>query len=115
VPIYEYRCSDCEGVTSVFVRSAGTEVKARCEHCDSTKLSRLISKVNRAKTDQDVLDEMGAPGPGGTPEGGYEDPRQIGRWVEKRFEDYGMDVPDETRQMIDAARDGELPDAVKDI
>jgi putative FmdB family regulatory protein len=115
VPIYEYRCADCEGVTSVFVRSARTEVKARCEHCDSRQVTRMISKVNRAKTDKDVLDELGAPGVGGRPEDAYKDPRQIGRWVEKRFEDYGMDVPDETRQMIDAARDGELPDAVKDI
>jgi putative FmdB family regulatory protein len=115
VPIYEYRCADCDAVTSVFVRSAHTEVKAQCEHCDSTNLSRLISKVNRAKTDQDVMDEMGAPGLDGRSADGYKDPRQIGRWVEKRFKDYGMEVPDETRQMIDAARDGELPDAVKDI
>lgn len=115
MPIYEYRCADCERVTSVFVRSARAEVKARCEHCDSAKVARMISKVNRAKTDQDVLDQLGAPGAGGRPEDGYKDPRQIGRWVEKRFEDYGMDVPDETRQMIDAARDGDLPDAVKDI
>ena len=74
-----------------------------------------MSRVARLKTDQDVLDELGAPGVGGRPEDAYKDTRQIGRWVEKRFEDYGMDVPDETRQMIDAARDGELPDAVKDI
>ena len=45
----------------------------------------------------------------------YKDPRQIGRWVENQFESYGMDLPDEARTMIDAARDGELPDAVKDL
>jgi hypothetical protein len=49
------------------------------------------------------------------PGGSIEDPRQIGRWVEKRFQDYGMDVPSETREMIDAARDGELPDPVSDL
>ena len=115
MPIYEFRCDDCDRVTSVFVRSARSQLDARCEHCDSKRLSRLMSKVNRAKTEQDVLDELGAPGVGGRPEDAYRDPRQIGRWVEKRFEDYGMDLPDETRQMIDAAREGELPDAVKDV
>ncbi|MEE8421472.1 MAG: zinc ribbon domain-containing protein [Dehalococcoidia bacterium] len=115
MPIYEYRCNDCSGVTSVFVRSARKKVKARCERCDSTKLTRMMSRVNRTKTEQDVLDELGAPGVGGRPEDAYKDPRQIGRWVEKRFEDYGMDVPEETREMIDAAREGEMPDVVKDL
>ncbi|MPZ99329.1 MAG: hypothetical protein GEU80_08330 [Dehalococcoidia bacterium] len=115
MPIYEYRCGKCEHVSSVFVRSAHAEVKARCEHCGSTRMKRLMSRVARTKTDQDVLDELGVPGAGGRPEDAYKDPRQIGRWVEKRFEDYGMDVPEETRQMIDAARDGELPDPIKDL
>jgi membrane-bound lytic murein transglycosylase B len=37
------------------------------------------------------------------------------RRVEKQFDDYGMDLPDEARTMIDAAREGELPDVVKDL
>ncbi len=115
MPIYEYRCADCRGVTSVFVRSMRSEPKApACEHCGASRLSRVMSKVARLKTDQDVLDEYGAPGLGGRPEDAYRDPRQIGRWVEKRFEDYGMELPAETRDMIDAARDGELPDSVGD-
>lgn len=115
MPIYEYRCEDCHKTTSVFVRSARTKVEARCEHCESKRLTRLVSRVARVKTEQDVLDELGAPGAGGRPEDAYKDPRQIGHWVEKRFEEYGMDLPEETREMIDAARDGELPDPVKDI
>ena len=49
------------------------------------------------------------------PTGAVQDPRQIGRWVEKRFEDYGMDVPDDTREMIDAAREGQFPDPISDL
>jgi putative FmdB family regulatory protein len=115
MPIYEYRCADCDRVTSVFVRSARAKVDPRCEQCGSQRLTRLISRVNRVKTDQDVLDELGAPGAGGRREDAYKDPRQIGSWVEKRFEEYGMDVPAETREMIDAARDGELPEPIKDL
>ena len=115
MPIYEYRCDDCGRVTSIFLRSVNSKVDARCEHCDSRNLSRLMSKVNRVKTEQDVLQELGAPGVGGRPEDAYKDPRQIGRWLEKRFEDYGMEVPEETRDMIDAAREGELPEPIKDI
>ncbi len=115
MPIYEYRCSDCGRVTSVFLRSVNSRVEPRCEHCNSRKLKRVMSKVGRRKTAQDVVDELGAPGLGARLEDQYKDPRQIGRWVEKRFEDYGVDIPDEIRQRIDAAREGELPGAVQDI
>ncbi len=35
--------------------------------------------------------------------------------MEKKFEQYGMDLPDGAREMIDAAREGELPEPVKDL
>lgn len=111
MPIYEYRCQKCERVSSIFVRSVSTEVKAKCEHCGSLRMKRLMSRVQRTKTTQDVLDEFGSPDAGG----GYRDPRQIGAWTERRFEEYGMEVPAETREMIDRAREGILPDDIEDV
>ena len=109
MPIYEYRCGDCRRVTSVFVRSARAAVEAKCEHCGSASMERLVSRVGRLQSDSDVLERYSGP------EDAYKDPRQIGRWVEQRFAEYGMDMPAETRQMIDAARDGELPAPVDDV
>ena len=111
MPIYEYRCEQCGAISSVFVRSRNAEVEPTCDRCSSSRMKRLMSRVGRLKSTQDVLDEHGAPRDGG----GYQDPRQIGAWVEQRFEEYGMDVPDETRQMIDAAREGEFPEEIKDV
>jgi putative FmdB family regulatory protein len=111
VPIYEFRCSDCGRISSVFVRSADLSLQAACEHCGSAATHRVMSKVARLKTERDVLDEHGD----GTGPEGVQDPRQIGRWVEQRFHEYGMDVPAETRDAIARAREGDLPDAVKDV
>ncbi len=111
MPIYEYRCEACRAVSSIFVRSRNATVEPECERCQSKKMTRMVSRVARLKTTQDVLQEYGTPGR----DGEYRDPRQIGSWVEQRFQEYGMDVPDETRQMIDAAREGEFPDPIKDI
>ncbi|MQC17742.1 MAG: zinc ribbon domain-containing protein [Chloroflexi bacterium] len=111
MPIYEYRCQKCERLSSVFVRSVTAEVKAKCEHCGSTRMTRVMSRVQRTKSTQDVLDEFGPSEPGT----GIRDPRQIGSWVEQRFQEYGMDVPAETREMIDRAREGDLPDEIRDV
>lgn len=111
MPIYEYRCERCHQVSSIFVRSVSARVEPECEHCGSTSMVRLMSKVARLKTETDVLDEYGN---GAGPEG-VRDPRQIGRWVEQRFQEYGMEVPAETREKIDRAREGDLPSAVSDI
>jgi putative FmdB family regulatory protein len=111
VPIYEFRCNDCGGISSVFVRSANLSLEVLCEHCGSAATQRVMSKVARLKTDRDVLDEHGD----GSGPDGVQDPRQIGRWVEKRFQEYGMDVPAETWEAIARAREGDLPDAVKDV
>lgn len=115
MPIYEYRCADCGEVSSMFVRSARAAVEPVCAACGSTQLTRKMSAVARLRTDQDVLDEHGRPGLDGRPADGYRDPRQIGRWVEQRFEEYGLDLPPETRDMIAAAREGELPGPIDEL
>lgn len=115
MPIYEYRCEDCSRVSSLFVRSLRASFEPRCEHCGSARVERKMSAVARLKTDADVQAEYGTPGIDGRPEDGYRDPRQIGRWVERRFQEYGMEVPPETRELIDAAREGELPGPLEDL
>ena len=111
MPIYEYKCKACSRLTSNFVRNTANEVAPPCRHCGG-KTARTFSAFAHHKSEAQVLDRYGAMPR--TPDD-YKHPRQIGRWVEKKFDDYGMDLPDEARTMIDAAREGELPDPVKDL
>ena len=112
MPIYEFRCADCGRITNYFTRKIDTDTRAPCEHCGSAKTSRMMSKFGRSYSRDEIIDKYGDSTDGGPD--AYRDPRQIGRWVEQRFEDYGMELPAETRDMIDAARDGELPGALGD-
>ena len=114
MPIYEYRCAACEGITEAFHRALEGATLPKCEHCGSTRVTRAISRFNTGKTEKQILDEYGVPDPGAGPDA-YKDPRQIGRWAEKRFDEMGVEMPAEAQQMIDAAREGELPDPVKDL
>lgn len=112
MPLFEYRCAACSTLTTILIRSVSkNETHPTCESCGSTSVTKVISRVGRLRSAQDVIDEKGSPREGQA----YEDPRQIGSWVEKRFEDYGMPIPDDTRNMIDAARDGVFPDEISDL
>ncbi len=41
MPIYEYRCADCDRSFEAFVRPGDSG--ARCPHCDGKKLTREMS------------------------------------------------------------------------
>ena len=113
MPIYEFRCQDCQGKASIFVRSISSSIDVACPSCSGT-LVRLMSSFGIAKTVRSVHQESGPPGKVPGPDY-YKDPRNIGRWAENRFADMGMEMPSEVRGMIDAAREGEMPDSVKDL
>lgn len=112
MPIYEYTCDACHRLTSVFTKTMSAETEAVCKHCGGRKLSRAPSKFAYHKSAQRVLEEYGAE-PRTADE--YKDPRQIGRWAERKFDEYGMEMPEQAREMIDAAREGELPAPVDEL
>ena len=114
MPIYEYDCADCDKRTEAFHRSLSTARRPDCDHCGSARTKRALSRFATPKTEAQVMEQYGAPDPGAGPDA-YKDPRQIGRWAEQRFDELGVEIPAEARQMIDAAREGELPDPVKDL
>ena len=111
MPIYEFKCQQCGRLTSVFVRSVGGSYKVTCQHCGGNRLERAVSRFAYHKSEQSILEEYGSEP---TRLDDYKDPRQIGRWAERRFQEYGLDMPDEARKMIDAAREGELPEPMID-
>ena len=112
MPIYEYTCKKCGRLTSVFQRSVGAAADARCKACGSKQLERAMSAFAYRRSESSLMADLGS-----EPQRleDYKDPRQIGRWTERKFKEMGVDVPKEAREMIDAAREGELPDPVKDL
>jgi len=112
MPIYEYKCADCGKLTSVFTRSVSSPVDAECRGCGGKNLERALSKFAVHRTEADVMRDVGSE-PKRLED--YKDPRQIGRWAERKFDEFGVEMPQEARKMIDAAREGEFPDPVKDL
>ncbi len=107
MPLFEYRCAACSRITELLVRSTGEPDRATCAHCGSRRMSRQLSRVRRGRTDADVAAESSGDA--------VDDPRLLGRWVEQRFEQYGMEIPERAREVIDAAREGDLPGPLADL
>jgi len=114
MPIYEFLCQDCDRKTSILVRSVSTPFTPKCSFCGSTNVSRTISGFLYKKSMQSIWEESGEPSlyPG---DDYYKRPENIGRWTEKKFKEMGEEIPPRVRNMIDAAREGILPEPARDL
>ena len=113
MPIYEFRCNSCRHKTSVLARSVNEQLAPVCDSCGSSDLLRLVSAVAYHRSTQDVWEQSGTPDKPGA--NYYKDPRNIGRWAEQKFQQMGEEMPHQVQEMIQAAREGDLPESVKDL
>lgn len=123
MPIYEFVCKKCRQKSSFFVRSFNPPESPACQACGGSDLERCISKFAVHKTTKAVWEESGEPSAFPSDPGYYKDPRNIGRWTEKRLKDLGVDMDSEeyrdtfagVKESIAAAREGEMPKPLKDL
>ncbi|TRZ94773.1 MAG: zinc ribbon domain-containing protein [Dehalococcoidia bacterium] len=114
MPIYEFFCPSCYKKTSLFVKTASSSFVPKCPVCGSADLVRAISTFAHHKSTKTIHEESGEPGMFPNQDY-YKDPRNIGRTVEERFQKMGMGMPAELQQKIQAAREGELPEPLKEL
>lgn len=114
MPIYEFICQNCHRRMSFLVRDISAPFVPRCSSCGNTNLSRVISGFAYHKSLKTVWEDSGEPtmNPG---DDYCRDPRNIGRWAEKKFRDMGQEMPSQIQEQIRAAREGVLPEPLKDL
>lgn len=113
MPVYEYICNVCQQRKSLFVKGFGAPLSPACPACGSLEVRRLMSTFAYHKSLSDVWEESGEPDRPGPSY--YKDPRNIGRWAEKRLRELGEETPPQVQQMIEAAREGEMPASLQDL
>ena len=110
MPIYEYRCEAC-GRLSTFLVLKQEEFAPVCNKCGSTRLTKLISRVARVRSDEERLERMSDPSNlGGLNES---DPASMARWMKQMGKELGEDVGTDFDQMVDEAREDTARDDTK--
>lgn len=113
MPIYEYRCADCNKRVSVFFRSIASvdHSAARCPLCGGARLTRLVSRVRLVRSEASRLasltdDSMLA---------GFDekDPRSMGRWMRKMAQESGEEMPPEFDEVVGRLEAGEDPESIE--
>jgi putative FmdB family regulatory protein len=106
MPIYEFRCTACRRRSSVFVRTVSSPVRAKCDHCGSARMTRLVSKfaVHRAGGGIDLDD------PSSLEDIDENDPKAMARWARQMKEEMGEDLGSEFDDMVDRIEAGEDPE-----
>ncbi len=115
MPIYEYRCADCQKKVSVFFRSfsAVDLEQPRCPICHGTRLTKLVSKVRVMRGasssaggedgfDDSMLDDLNE-----------NDPRSLGRMMRRMADETGEDLGPEFGEVVGRLEKGEDPEAIE--
>lgn len=116
MPIYEYRCPNCKRKVSIFFRSLSSvdHASARCPHCGSRDLVRLMSRVRvirgSSKSIDSGDDDFAADALNGLDEN---DPRSMGRFMRKMAEESGEEMPPEFDEVVNRLEKGESPENIE--
>lgn len=114
MPIYEYRCNNCRRRVSFFWRSFSEveETAPHCSFCGGEDLTRLVSRVAVAKSEESRLEDLADPSSlAGLDE---DDPKSIGRWMRKMSQEMGEDLGPEFDEVIDRLESGQSPEDIEE-
>ncbi len=115
MPMYDFRCDDCKKKSALFYKTynAYFESVPTCPHCNSTKMTRWISKVaisqsferrfGNAETDDKALDDLADA-----------DPKMMGRYLRQMSDQTGEDLGEEFNDVVERLEKGESPDAIEE-
>jgi putative FmdB family regulatory protein len=105
MPIYEYRCQDCQAQSSIRFSSfaQAATASAVCTVCGSARLVRLISRCAIAGTGTSATSREATPSATGTPHGN--DPQSLAQRM--RTAARGRDMGDDFREVAARLEKGE--------
>jgi putative FmdB family regulatory protein len=111
MPTYPYRCLDCQKRFEIFLTYAEYgNVTVECTHCHSTNVTRRISRVRFARSEESRLDSLADPS---ALEGLEDDPRAMGKMMRQMSREMGEEMPPEFDEVVDRLESGQSPEDIE--
>lgn len=101
MPIYEYECGGCRRRVSLLIRAMTSQEAPRCPRCDSTLLTRLMSRFASPKSEDARLEAAADPSQYGDID--ENDPQSVARFVRRMGDEMGEDLGDDLGAAMDEA------------
>ena len=114
MPVYEYRCRQCGRRLSVWWRtfSDAETGTARCPHCGSEDVTRLVSRVRIVRSEDSRMEDLTDPAQLGDLD--ENDPKSMARWMRKMGDEMGEDLGPEFGDVVDRLEAGQSPEDIED-
>ena len=113
MPIYEYRCEDCQHLNSVLVYSWSKDTDRACARCNGSNLNRLVSRFSVRRSWGASLDW--APSGETLTDVNEDDPASLDRFMGRVKQEMGgqvtSDFEDMRRELHTGPRSFDVPDS----
>ena len=111
MPIYEYRCEDCQQVNSVLVYSWSESKERTCSRCNGANLNRLVSQFTMRRSWGESLNW--APSGETLRDVNEDDPRSVDRFMGRIKQEMGgqvtSDFEEQRREITHGPRSFDSP------
>jgi putative FmdB family regulatory protein len=113
MPIYEYRCHDCQRRVSIWWRTFNQAETStpHCPRCEGKNLTRLVSRVRLVRSEESRLEDLSDPSNFGDLD--ENDPRSIARFMRKMGDEVGEDMGPEFDEVVDRLESGQSPEDIE--
>jgi putative FmdB family regulatory protein len=105
MPIYEYLCQNCGKISSFIVLSVHDPFQPKCKRCQSKKMTKLISRIARVRSEESRLESLADPSKLGDID--ENDPASMARWMKRMGKELGEDMGEDVEAMVDQAMEEE--------
>lgn len=105
MPLYEYRCLQCQRKSTILVRTPQAEVNPGCGICGNAKTIRVMSRVAVHKSwgdsmnlasDEDFPEDMN-----------QQNPKEVAQWMRRMQDESGEELSPEFDEMIEELQTGQ--------
>jgi putative FmdB family regulatory protein len=111
MPIYQYRCADCQKRFDIYMTYAEYGTKpVECPHCHSSNVVRRIGRIRFARSEESRLDNLADPS---ALAGLEDDPRALGKMMRQMSREMGEEMPPEFDEVVDRLEAGQNPEDIE--